>query len=172
MFSVSLIGINLAALPNRLYTMQALTKLLKRGGQNLSMGWYITKRLLLIIPTLFGIMLLNFSIVQSAPGGPVEQMVAKLQGFSHHDSGQLSASSESLNRNPHNRYGIDDETLKQIQHMYGFDRPASQRFYQMMKDYLSFNFGNSFYRDSSVLQLIKQTLPVSISLGLWSTLLI
>lgn len=135
------------------------------------MSSYILKRLLLAIPTLFGIMVLNFAIVQSAPGGPVDQMVAQLQGF-HSLGGNLASGSELLQQNSKNRYGISDDILKEIEQLYGFDKPASERFWQMMKSYLSLDFGDSFFRNASVIDLMKEKLPVSISLGLWSTLLI
>lgn len=133
------------------------------------MRFYIAKRLLLAIPTLFGIMLLNFMIVQSAPGGPVDQMVAQLQGF--HGS-TLGGGSEYLAQNNNNRYGLAPETLAEIQAMYGFDKPASERFWTMLKQYTLLDFGDSFFRNASVIELMKEKLPVSISLGLWSTLLI
>ncbi|WP_372972470.1 microcin C ABC transporter permease YejB [Marinobacter sp.] len=139
------------------------------------MGGYILRRLALIIPTLFGIMLLNFAIIQAAPGGPVEQMLAQMQG--HGDSalsragggggGEVSSGSDSRASR-----GIHPELLAEIEAMYGFDRPAHERFFQMVADYARFDFGDSFYRDRSVVELIIDKLPVSISLGLWSTLVI
>lgn len=134
------------------------------------MGRYISKRLLLAIPTLFGIMVLNFIIVQSAPGGPVDQMIAQMQGF--HSTGNLSAGAELIGQSKNNRYGVSADLLKEIEQLYGFDKPASERFFIMIKSYLQFDFGDSFFRNASVLELMKEKLPVSISLGLWSTLLI
>ena len=141
------------------------------------MGNYIVRRLLLMIPTLLGIMLVNFLIVQSAPGGPVEQMVFKLEG--HSGGGAVSrvagAGSESLSTNQsqyRGAQGLDPEIIKEIEEMYGFDKPMPERFLIMLKDYLSFDFGDSFFRNTSVIELIKEKMPTSISLGLWSTLLI
>lgn len=137
------------------------------------MAYYLAKRLLLIVPTLFGIMLLNFIIVQAAPGGPVEQMVAKMQGFHSAGLSNISGSAtEYLSQQNNNRYGIAPETLAEIHRLYGFDRPASERFWLMIKQYAQFDFGSSFFRNATVIELIKEKLPVSISLGLWSTLLI
>lgn len=135
------------------------------------MSSYIFKRLLLAIPTLFGIMVLNFMIVQSAPGGPVDQMLAQLQGF-HGGVGNLNASGELLGGQHNNKHGVSAELLAEIEKMYGFDKPAGERFWQMITSYMRFDFGDSFYRNASVVQLMKEKLPVSISLGLWSTLLI
>lgn len=137
---------------------------------------YIIRRLLLIIPTLFGILLLNFIIIQAAPGGPVEQMIAKLEGLDQHAggaTGRIGGSAEISSSNGQYRgaQGLDPELVAQIERMYGFDKPASERFWLMLKNYASFDFGDSFFRDTSVLKLIGEKLPVSISLGLWSTLL-
>lgn len=138
---------------------------------------YIIKRLLLIIPTLLGILLVNFIIVQAAPGGPVDQMIAKLQG--HETNATISVSGSQGGENmiarkgfEQNRYGIPPELLKEIEAMYGFDKPASERFFIMLKQYAVLDFGESFFRNDSVINLIKEKLPVSISLGLWSTLII
>lgn len=137
------------------------------------MLYYIAKRLLLIVPTLFGILLLNFVIVQSAPGGPVDQMIAQLQGFHGTAVSGLSAGSESLSQGSGKRqYNLPPEMLADIQKMYGFDKPASERFFIMLKQYSQFEFGDSFFRNASVISLLKEKLPVSISLGLWSTLII
>ena len=136
---------------------------------------YIAKRLLLIIPTLFGILLLNFIIVQAAPGGPVERTLAQLQGVNTGGAGSSFAggSAETVNTGSHYRgsQGLPPELVKRIEKLYGFDKPAPERFWLMVKHYLSFDFGESYYRDRSVTDLIKERLPVSISLGLWSTLL-
>ena len=141
------------------------------------MGSYILKRLLLIIPTLIGILLVNFIIVQAAPGGPVDQMIAKLQGHSVLASSNIGGTSFSdtlapTKHNEQNRYGLPPELLKQIEAMYGFDKPPYQRFLLMLKQYAMLDFGESFYRNETVIDLIKEKLPVSISLGLWSTLII
>ncbi|MCK7545883.1 microcin C ABC transporter permease YejB [Marinobacter bryozoorum] len=139
------------------------------------MGSYILRRLALIIPTLFGIMLLNFIIIQAAPGGPVEQMLAEMQGHGGSaltragggGGGEVSSGGDSRASR-----GIHPELLAEIEAMYGFDRPAHERFFQMVADYARFDFGDSFYRDRSVVELVIEKLPVSISLGLWSTLII
>ncbi len=139
---------------------------------------YIIRRVLLIIPTLFGIMLINFIIIQAAPGGPVEQMLAKLQGM---DTGissrmgggsEISSSSQSSDGGYRGAQGLDPQLVEDIKKLYGFDKPAHERFFQMLKSYLRFDFGDSFYRDQSVTGLIVEKLPVSISLGLWTTLLV
>jgi microcin C transport system permease protein len=134
-----------------------------------------------MIPTLFGIMLINFIIIQAAPGGPVEQMIAQLQGMdtgvgARTGSGPSSeiASSNSSGSNGQYRgaQGLDPELIERIEKMYGFDKPAYERFWQMLVNYATFDFGDSFFKDKSVTELIWDKLPVSISLGLWSTLLI
>ncbi len=139
------------------------------------MGSYILRRLALIIPTLFGILLLNFIIIQAAPGGPVEQLIAEMQG--HGGSALTRASGGgggevSAGGGTRGSQGIRPELLEEIEAMYGFDQPAHERFFQMVLDYARFDFGDSFYRDRSVVELIIDKLPVSISLGLWSTLVI
>lgn len=148
------------------------------------MARYLLKRLLLIVPTLFGIMLLNFIIVQAAPGGPVEQTIAQLRGhavdatarFSGADAGEtLSADSTPATGSDSNyrgRSGIDPQLIRDIEIMYGFDKPAPERFFQMMVNYLRFDFGDSFFQDRSVVDLVVDKMPVSISLGVWTTLLV
>ncbi len=144
------------------------------------MSAYIIRRLLLMIPTLFGIMLINFAIVQIAPGGPVEQTIARLQGLDIGGTSRISGSGQSEVRssasNQNSKYrgaqGLDPELVAKIERLYGFDKPAHERFWLMLKNYSSFNFGESFYRDAKVTDLILEKMPVSISLGLWSTLLI
>lgn len=131
------------------------------------MGNYILRRLALMLPTLFGILVINFAIVQAAPGGPVEQMIYRIQ-----HGNTVGASQADQNLDKHTVKGIPQEIIERIEVMYGFDKPAHERFWIMVKNYFSFDFGESFYRNSSVLDLIKEKLPVSISLGLWSTLLI
>ena len=144
---------------------------------------YIARRLLLMIPTLFGIMLINFIIVQTAPGGPVEQAIAELTGqgaditsrVSQAGSGDIlapkasAASSESRYRGAQ---GLDPEFIKQLEKRFGFDKPLWERFLIMMKSYIMFDFGKSFFRDQSVVDLVLEKMPVSISLGLWTTLLV
>lgn len=132
------------------------------------MGTYILRRLALMVPTLLGILLINFFIVQAAPGGPVEQMIYRMQN-SHVG---LKTSSAEVNQGQNAARGIPPEIIARIEAMYGFDKPAYERFWDMLSNYARFNFGESFYRDATVLALIKEKLPTSISLGLWSTLLI
>lgn len=141
------------------------------------MGIYILRRLALIIPTLIGIMLLNFVIVQAAPGGPVEQLIAEMEGhggsaLSRASGGDTGGEVASNSGDSRATRGIPDELLKEIEVMYGFDKPAPERFIKMLGDYATFDFGDSFFRDKSVIELIIDKMPVSISLGLWSTLVI
>ncbi len=134
---------------------------------------YIVRRLLLIIPTLFGILLINFLIIQAAPGGPVEQMIANLEGFEGATS-RISGSAQgevASGSNYRGAQGLDPEIIAEIERMYGFDKPAHERFWLMIKGYLTFDFGDSFFRDASVIDLILEKMPVSISLGLWTTLI-
>ncbi|MCP3908637.1 MAG: microcin C ABC transporter permease YejB [Oceanicoccus sp.] len=140
------------------------------------MANYILRRLLLILPTLFGIMVINFLIVQSAPGGPVEQMIAQIQG---HDmsatsriSGSSSGDSGQTSSGREQQQGLDPEVVAAIEKMYGFDKPMSERFWEMVVNYSQLDFGDSFFRNTSVIDLMIEKLPVSISLGLWSTLLV
>lgn len=144
---------------------------------------YILRRLLLMIPTLLGIMLISFIIIQFVPGGPVERMIAQLQG---HDvsatarfggggggadmvAGASAGGGESKYRGSQ---GLDPEFIAELEAMYGFDKPAHERFISMVWNYLRFDLGDSYYRDISVIDLVLEKMPVSISLGLWSTLLI
>ncbi|MEA3394014.1 MAG: microcin C ABC transporter permease YejB [Pseudomonadota bacterium] len=124
---------------------------------------YILKRLLLMIPTLFGILLLTFVVIQFVPGGPVEQMVAQLQG---RDSGGEGAASAGAGYR--GRQGVDAARIAEIRAFYGFDKPAPERFWQMLKQYVRFDLGKSFFYPKSVWELVKEKLPVSISLGLWT----
>ena len=144
---------------------------------------YITRRLLLIIPTLFGIMVLNFVIVQFAPGGPVEQMVAELTGTAVEATARIGGAEGEAGAAPagggfgdesgyRGGEGLDPEFIKELEKLYGFDKPPLERFFTMMGNYIVFDFGDSFYRDRSVVDLVIEKMPVSISLGLWSTLLI
>ena len=138
---------------------------------------YLLRRLLLVIPTLFGIIAINFVVVQFAPGGPVEQMMAELRGhggttdrMTAGGAGEVAAvSADGVYRG---RRGLDPAVVDDIKRMFGFDKPAYVRFWDMLRGYLSFDFGRSFFRDATVLQLIGQKLPVSLSLGIWSTLLV
>lgn len=141
---------------------------------------YIARRLLLMIPTLFGIMLLNFIIVQAAPGGPVEQVLAQLDGMDSQSStrigsGQqteLQSQSSGSGSDYRGAQGIDPALIKEIEQQFGFDKPAHERFLQMIGQYLTFDFGDSFFRDKPVLDLILEKMPVSVSLGLWTTLIV
>ena len=146
------------------------------------MGAYIIRRLLLIIPTLFAIMVVNFAVIQIAPGGPVEQVIAQLTGTGADITERVtrSGTSETLdtgrgnNSNPTYRgaQGLDPEFIKELEKQFGFDKPSPVRFVEMMKRYLVFDFGDSFFRDRKVTELVLDKMPVSISLGLWTTLLV
>ena len=145
---------------------------------------YILRRLMLVIPTLLGIMVLNFFIIQAAPGGPVEQMISQIQGtsvdaterFSGSASGGETVKSASADTSGGGAYrgarGLPKELIERIEKMYGFDKPIVERFFLMMKNYLVFDFGESFFRNKRVVDLIIDKMPVSISLGLWTTLLV
>ncbi|AOA58885.1 microcin C ABC transporter permease YejB [Acinetobacter larvae] len=138
------------------------------------MGRYICKRLLLIIPTLFLILLINFIVVQIAPGGPVEQAIQQAESF--RPPGAALQASEHSSLGAESRYqgtrGLSPEMVEKIKQQYGFDQPATTRFWLMLKGYLQLDLGNSFFKDKAVTQLIWERLPVTLSLGLWSTLLI
>ena len=140
------------------------------------MGAYLIRRLLLVIPTLFGIIAINFVVIQFAPGGPVEQMLAELRGHGALSSRLGSAASDIGSAGSAGSYrgsrGLDPQVVADIRKMFGFDKPPMTRFEEMISGYLRFDFGRSFFRDQTVLQLVLQKLPVSVSLGLWSTLLI
>lgn len=139
------------------------------------MGVYILRRLLLIIPTLIGIMLLNFVIVQAAPGGPIEQLIAEMEGMGGSSLSRATGgggAEVSQTGETRGAKGLPPELLKEIETLYGFDKPPHERFLKMLGDYATFDFGESFYRDRTVVELIIDKLPVSISLGLWSTLII
>jgi len=127
------------------------------------MTGYILKRLLLMIPTLFGVLLVTFMIVQFVPGGPVEQMVAQLQG--RDTGGERAAAAGAGYRG---RQGLDPQRIEEIRKLYGFDKPAHVRFLQMLGQFARFDLGQSFYQHKDVWQLVKEKMPVSISLGLWT----
>ncbi|MDE2029979.1 MAG: ABC transporter permease subunit, partial [Alphaproteobacteria bacterium] len=149
---------------------------------------YFIRRLLLIIPTLFGIMVLNFLIVQAAPGGPIEQIVARLQGTAVAATARIGGSGAGETATPAgqtmqqseqavvSRYpgaeGVDPELIKELEHQFGFDKPLYERFLIMMNHYIHFDFGKSYFRDESVFKLVVSKMPVSISIGLWTTLLV
>ncbi|GAA5185892.1 ABC transporter permease subunit [Acinetobacter kookii] len=134
------------------------------------MGIYILKRLLLIIPTLFFILLINFVVIQIAPGGPVEQAIQQAEAFQ--GLGATGGETASAKSNYQGAKGLSDEMVQKIKAQYGFDQPAHIRFWNMLKSYASFDFGTSFFKDKPVTQLLWEKMPVSLSLGLWSTLLI
>ena len=150
------------------------------------MGAYLIKRLLLIIPTLFGIMVVNFAIIQIVPGGPVEQMIAQMTGTAVESTARFSGGgeSETLEFNRDNstsvndsKYrgaqGLDPDVIKEIEKMYGMDKPAHQRFMKNAKKInLTFDFGVKFFRDTKSYFYRLDKMPVSISLGLWTTLLV
>ncbi len=150
------------------------------------MKLYIAKRLALIPVTLFCIMLANFAFIQFAPGGPVEHILAKYQGINTNATSGISGGasvdmpssktafggSNNINSKYRGAKGIDPEFIKSLEKQFGFDKPAHERFLIMLKNYASFNFGNSFYKDKPVVSLILERMPISISLGLWSSLII
>ena len=150
---------------------------------------YIIRRLLLIIPTLFGIMVINFVIIQFAPGGPVEQIVAQLTGTNVDATARIGgtvgteigrtgpASQHPSSGTGHNNtyrgaQGLDPEFIKQLEKQFGFDKPLHERFFLMMKNYILLDFGTSYFRDETVVDLVISKLPVSISLGVWTTLIV
>ncbi len=137
------------------------------------MGKYILKRLLLIIPTLFLILLTNFAIIQSAPGGPVEQKIAQIEQERKHGGAGVEGMAVNTNSTPYQgSRGLSPAMVEAIKQQYGFDKSAPERFWRMVKSYAHFDFGKSFFKGKPVGQLILDKMPVSISLGLWSTLLI
>ena len=137
------------------------------------MGAYILRRLLLIVPTLFGILLINFVLVQFMPGGPVEQVIAELEGQTSATDRITGGGAEVGGGSSEYRgaQGLPPEFIEKLEQQFGFDKPAWQRFLIMLGNYLTFDFGESYFRSISVVDLVLEKLPVSISLGLWSTLL-
>ena len=144
------------------------------------MGAYILRRLLLMIPTLFGIMLLSFAVVQFAPGGPIEQIIAEINGQgsdrlsgggSDMGMGGLDGGSSEISSQYRGAQGLDPDLIKKLEKQFGFDKPAYQRFFEMLWNYARFDFGESFFRNETVINLIIEKMPVSISLGLWVLLL-
>ncbi len=145
------------------------------------MGVYIVKRLLLILPTLFGIILINFVIVQFAPGGPVEQIIAtvtmgnvsttsNISGGG--DSGVSTSTDVTASTQELGSYGLDPDLIADLERQFGFDKPAHERFFTMVINYLQLDFGDSYFQDKPVIELVIERLPVSISLGFWSLLII
>lgn len=143
------------------------------------MAHYTLRRLLLMIPTLFGIMLINFAIIQAAPGGPIEQILSKIRGQSMDTDARLGGTNADMTNFQHQgesvyrgTQGIDPAFIKELEKQFGFDQPAHKRFIKMMGNFLTLDFGKSYFRDQPVTKLIMEKLPVSISLGLWTTLLV
>jgi microcin C transport system permease protein len=142
------------------------------------MAAYLVRRLLLIIPTLFGIMLINFLIVQAAPGGPIEQLIAQLTQPGQQVTDTITRSGSDIldsggsQSGYRGRQGLLPEYIAELEKQYGFDKPLFERFFKMLGDYVTLDFGSSFFRDESVVQLVIDKMPVSISLGVWTTLLI
>jgi microcin C transport system permease protein len=148
---------------------------------------YIIRRILFMVPTLFGIMLVSFVVVQFAPGGPVERVIAQLSGsdtgatsrisgspggdFGARGQAQGASQIDATTSKYRGAQGLDPEFIKSLEKQFGFDRPVHERFFLMLRNYIMFDFGKSYFRDVSVLQLVKEKLPVSISLGIWMTLL-
>ena len=150
---------------------------------------YVVRRILLIIPTLFGIMVINFVVVQFAPGGPIEQIIAELtnpdvqvtQRITGGGGGEVggpgqdaiqSGGGSGISSKYRGAEGLDPEFIKDLEEYFGFDKPLWERFFMMMGNYIRFDFGNSYFRDQSVIDLVLDKMPVSISLGLWTTLLV
>jgi microcin C transport system permease protein len=147
---------------------------------------YLIRRILFFVPTLFGIMLVSFVVVQFAPGGPVERVIAQLSGTDTGATSRISGSPggdfgaraqpgsaqmDAVNSKYRGAQGLDPEFIKQLEKQFGFDKPAYERFFLMLWNYARFDFGKSYFRDTSVLELIREKLPVSMSLGIWMTLL-
>jgi microcin C transport system permease protein len=145
---------------------------------------YLIRRLLLVIPTLLGIMVINFAVIQFVPGGPIEQVIAQIRGMPGDPTARVSGSGGELGRTPErsfandrsdSRYrgaqGLDPTIIKDLEKRFGFDKPPLERFALMMGRYLTFDFGDSYFRDRSVVRLVIDKMPVSISIGLWTTLL-
>jgi microcin C transport system permease protein len=135
---------------------------------------YVLKRLLLMIPTLFGILLITFLVIQFVPGGPVEQMVSQLQGREGgiEGGGAPSGAAAPGAGGYRGRQGVDAARVEEIKKLYGFDKPAHERFFQMIGQFMRLDLGRSFFHNKDVWQLVKEKLPVSISLGLWTFLLV
>ncbi|MEO1065939.1 MAG: microcin C ABC transporter permease YejB [Pseudomonadota bacterium] len=145
------------------------------------MAAYIVRRLLLIVPTMLGIMAVAFLVIQFAPGGPVEKVIADLTNASQGASDRVSGGggdfsnqnlgAEDLSSKYRGAQGLDPDFVKELEAQFGFDKPPLERFFTMVWDYIRFDFGESFFRDVTIIDLILEKLPVSISLGLWLTLL-
>ena len=141
------------------------------------MGAYILRRLLLVIPTLLGIMIINFALVQFVPGGPIEQIIAEMEGRGDvfetiaGGGGDAEAAEAANDTGYAGARGLPPEFIAQLEKEFGFDKPPLERFLTMMGNYLTFDFGTSWFRSISVIDLVIEKMPVSITLGLWSTLL-
>ena len=147
---------------------------------------YVIRRLLLMIPTLLGIMIINFAIVQFAPGGPIEQIIAEVTGIDAGTTGRISGSGSEVSggsaeaaaraATADSRYrgaqGLDPEFIAELERQFGFDRPMHERFLLMMGNFIRFDFGTSYFQDRTVIDLVLSKMPVSISLGLWTTLIV
>ncbi len=136
------------------------------------MGAYILRRLLLMIPTIVGIMAISFTVIQFAPGGPVEQVISDLTNAGGSDrlsgsGGDLMQAGGDQGGQYRGAQGLDPEFIAKLEKQFGFDKPPLERFVTMMWDYIRFDFGESFFRNTSVIDLIKEKMPVSISLGVW-----
>src|SRR5947207_1781351 len=148
------------------------------------MTGYIARRILLMFPTLLGILFVSFGVVQFAPGGPVERVLAQLSGADTGGTsrvsggggdfgprGQVGASADAVSSKYRGAQGLDPDFIKKLEAQFGFDKPAPERFLLMLWNFARFDFGKSYFRDTTVIQLIKEKLPVSMSLGIWMTLL-
>jgi microcin C transport system permease protein len=143
---------------------------------------YIVRRLLLIIPTLLGIMVINFVVIQAAPGGPVEQVIAQIKQVGGDATERVSrGGGDSVGQgtrapgqggNTRGSQGLDPAFIKELEKQFGFDKPIHERFLLMLKSYVTFDFGQSFFRDRRVVDLVLEKMPVSISLGVWTTLIV
>ena len=150
------------------------------------MAAYIVRRLLLMIPTLLGIMIINFAIVQFAPGGPIEQIIAEITGTDAGTTGRMSgggselsggasqaaASASTASSGYRGAQGLDPDFIKELERQFGFDKPLHERFLMMLWNYAQFDFGTSYFRDETVVDLVLSKMPVSISLGIWTTLIV
>src|SRR3981189_361008 len=147
---------------------------------------YLIRRVLFMIPTLFGIMLVSFVVIQFAPGGPVERVIARLSGADTGATSRISGSPggdfasrqlqgagqlDAANSKYRGAQGLSKDFIEKLEKQFGFDKPPHERFFLMMRNYLMFDFGKSYFRDAKVIDLIKEKLPVSMSLGIWMTLL-
>ncbi len=143
------------------------------------MAAYILRRIALMVPTFLGIILINFIVIQVAPGGPIDQAIAQLEGYGDaaiervtRSGSEIVRRAESADSRYRGAQGLDPAYIAELEERFGFDRPVHERFFKMVGDYLSFDFGESYFRDQRVVDLVLEKMPVSISLGLWTTLLV